>query len=185
MWGPVLGFEGIYEVSSSGSVRSIPHSKQNKNGAIHHYQGRVLKPSTSKAGYKRVQLFPFVGPGKTREIHALVAEAFLGPRPTGLFVCHRNDVPDDNRLSNLYYGTQSENMYDKVRNGGDHNRRKTHCPLGHALVTGNLRKWGSDNGWRNCLACHRGRSDVHNGRYATVKEAADARYNEILEGARH
>lgn len=68
--------------------------------------------------------------GRQREvyIHHLVAEAFLGPKPPGAFVCHRNDIPNDNRLSNLYYGNASTNGRDAFRNGrfsrdGEHNAR--------------------------------------------------------------
>lgn len=46
----------------------------------------------------------------------IVAEAFLGPKPPGAWVCHRNDVSRDNRVENLYYGNPSTNLADAYRN---------------------------------------------------------------------
>jgi hypothetical protein len=51
------------------------------------------------------------------KIGTLVIEAFVGPRPEGLYVCHKNGVPWDNRLSNLYYGTPQQNSDDKRLHG--------------------------------------------------------------------
>jgi len=95
-----------YEVSDRGRLRT--------------YHVSSLKPalvrSTLNGGYPRVFL---VGLGKRRYVHQLVAEAFIGPRPAGLVVCHGNDIKTDNRLSNLSYGTRRQNALDGVRNGTD------------------------------------------------------------------
>jgi hypothetical protein len=59
-------------------------------------------------------------PGKKRicrNIHQLVAEAFIGPRPDGMVVCHGAAGPLDNSAANLSYGTQAQNMADKRRDG--------------------------------------------------------------------
>ena len=48
----------------------------------------------------------------------LVADAFIGPRPLGMLVLHKNDIRDDNRARNLRYGTHKENVADSFRNGG-------------------------------------------------------------------
>lgn len=51
-----------------------------------------------------------LGKGNSKLVHALVLLAFVGPRPDGFDILHMNHVPTDNRLSNLRYGTRSENM---------------------------------------------------------------------------
>lgn len=89
-----------YEVSSHGNVR---HKKRMKN----------LKPSITKAGYERIQL----GSRHVRRtIHSLVCIAWHGPRPEGMFACHRNDDKRDNRPENLYWGTHQQNMNDGKAN---------------------------------------------------------------------
>lgn len=57
------------------------------------------------------------GRQQTVRVAYAVAEAFLGPKPHGAWVCHRNDKPHDNRLENLYYGDASTNARDAYRNG--------------------------------------------------------------------
>lgn len=53
-------------------------------------------------------------------VHHVVAEAFVGPKPLGVFVCHHNDKRHDNRAENLYYGNASTNALDAFRNGRSH-----------------------------------------------------------------
>lgn len=104
-WRPVVGYEGIYEVSDHGRVRSLDRF----NHIGRRYRGRVLRPSTDRGGYQRVVLSQN-GNCKTAKIHSLVLEAFVGPRPDGLHVCHGDSNPANNHLSNLRYATQSENQ---------------------------------------------------------------------------
>jgi hypothetical protein len=51
------------------------------------------------------------------DVHVLVLTAFVGPCPDGNEALHFNDIPDDNRLSNLRWGTRSQNNHDAIRNG--------------------------------------------------------------------
>jgi hypothetical protein len=117
-WLPVISYEGLYEVSDQGRVRSL------------HTTGRVLKPSKHRSGHLHVNLHR-QGRKETRKVHCLVLEAFIGPRPPGTECCHYNDIPSDNRLENLRWDTRSANQRDRVRNGNDANARKTRCPRGH------------------------------------------------------
>lgn len=55
--------------------------------------------------------------GKSKLLHAVVAEAFIGPRPAGMDVCHRDDNRLNPRLENLEYGTRAKNIQDTVRRG--------------------------------------------------------------------
>ena len=112
-WRPVVYWEGLYEVSDCGRVRSVRLSKP-----------RAIRPLPNRRGHLRVMLTH----GERRVhayVHTLVAEAFLGPRPEGLLVCHRDDRKRNNRVGNLYYGTRSDNARDAIANGrGRWHRRR-------------------------------------------------------------
>ena len=121
-WRPVVGYEGYYEVSNLGRVRRMPY---------------VLATNVGKKGsakdYCRVRLFDDRG-GRQRSVHALVAAAFIGPRPTEAHeVNHKDGDPRNNGLENLEYLTKLENMRHsfnvlgrpKPPNGERHNS-KTH-----------------------------------------------------------
>jgi hypothetical protein len=117
-WRPVVGFEGLYEVSSFGHVRSLDHEvrTRNRRGAISAtFRGRVLKPNTV-GPYLSVTLSR--GSVKVRSnVHVLVAEAFLGPRPEGMLACHADGTKRNCRADNLYYGTPKQNSEDAIRHG--------------------------------------------------------------------
>lgn len=156
-WLPVVGFEGLYEVSDLGHVRSLdrlilrPDARRTKS------QFRRGAPMTrfphSQQGHLQVHLSKD-GRGRALSVHVLVLEAFVGPRPVGLCGLHANDIPTDNRLSNLRWGSISENGYDAVRNGRHPNSRKTHCKHGHEYTPENTGRTG--RGTRFCRTCSRG-----------------------------
>lgn len=106
-WRPVVGWEGWYEVSNLGKVRSL-HPGRFRFGTILH--------GSQRDGYKTVRLCK---PGRStaRKVHQLVLEAFVGPRPPGHITRHLNSVRHDNRLSNLAWGTHVENSEDLRRTG--------------------------------------------------------------------
>jgi hypothetical protein len=99
-WKDVPGFEGSYQVSDLGRVRSL----------------RILKPTiTTGTGYPAVTLT-----GQQRfAIHVLAARAFLGPRPQGMHVNHRDSNRANNRWGNLEYVTPSENLRHSYREGNN------------------------------------------------------------------
>jgi len=117
-WRAIVGFEGLYEVSDRGRVRSLDreYPQLSRWGTIYikKQKGKILRPGVASNGYWTVAL----GRGKTRTVHSLVAEAFIGPRPNGCEVRHKNDIRTDSRLCNLEYGTRTDNIYDSIRNGG-------------------------------------------------------------------
>lgn len=139
-WLDVLGYEGLYEVSSTGQVR-------NKR------TGLTRTPQVdSQRGHLCVLLYRNNKPvGK--QISHLVLEAFVGPRPDGLLALHWDDDPLNNDLTNLRWGTHSENRLDMVRNGNHHNAKKTHCKHGHPFDADNTYITPS-NGARQCKACY-------------------------------
>lgn len=104
-WKPVVGFEGKYEVSSHGRVRSLAHQVQCK-GNRRLKKGRMLRLWSGERGY----VFAYLG-GKAVKVQHLVLKAFVGPRPPGHECCHFPDRdPANNRLDNLKWGTHAENM---------------------------------------------------------------------------
>lgn len=113
-WRPVVGFEGAYEVSDLGNVRSVERRaptiiRGTQTTRLIHC--RLLKPGKSGPfGHVTVAL----GRGKSRTVHSLVMEAFIGPRPAGSDIAHADGNGGNNRLSNLRYATRSENNRDRV-----------------------------------------------------------------------
>jgi hypothetical protein len=120
-WRPVVGYEGFYEVSDQGGVRSIARTipRPGKYGPLTTVRARILAQymiGRSRRRYPAVTLHRD-SKSRPRRIHRLILEAFIGPRPEGLEACHANDDPTDNRLENLRWDTRSANTYDSVRNG--------------------------------------------------------------------
>ena len=127
-WLPVPRFEGAYEVSDRGRVRSLDRIGSTGN----RLKGKVLTPQKTWNGRLRVDLYHPDGGHKWVTVHRLVLEAFEGPCPEGHECCHWDDDPENNRLENLRWDTRSSNKLDSVRLGNHPNQRKTHCPHGHA-----------------------------------------------------
>ena len=153
MWKPVVGWEGEYEVSDTGQVRSLDRTQTLKNGQRRSYRGRLLRPqATNPSGlHLQVQLRR---PGEYRfyRVHQLVLTAFVGPCPDGLMCRHRNGNGHDNRIENLVWGTAEENQQDRVEHGHHHYAVRTHCNYGHEYTPENtiIRPGGA----RRCRTCH-------------------------------
>lgn len=117
IWKPVVGAEGRYEVSNLGRVRSVSHRVLCCHGAYRMSHGKILRPGKmNRFGHVTVHLGRKKGQG-SKCVHALVLEAFVGPRPKGFDACHRNGEGGDNRLENLRWATRSENNRDITRQG--------------------------------------------------------------------
>ena len=125
VWKPVVGFEGKYEVSNMGRVRSLIGGS------------RVLRQQRLHSGYTEVILV-----GNHRRVHRLVLEAFVGPRPDGYQCDHINTVRDDNRIENLRWVTASANQRNPITRGR-HKFQKTCRPV-LCVETGEVFISGSD-----------------------------------------
>lgn len=99
IWKPAVGHVG-YDVSNLGRVRSRLRKEL-----------LIMRPALNR-GYPAVSL-----QGTTRKVHALVAEAFIGPRPEGQEVRHRDGNKLNPALANLRYGTRKQNHADSKRHG--------------------------------------------------------------------
>ena len=107
IWKPVKGFEGLYEVSNMGNVRSVDRYVMNGNRYCF-LKGKPRKPYTNSKGYLITNLSKN-GQVKTYFVHRLVAEAFI-PNPNDLpFIDHINTIRDDNRVENLKWCSYKEN----------------------------------------------------------------------------
>lgn len=127
-WRAIPGYEGRYEVSDDGQVRSLDQTicQRGRGGTLitRHYRGRVRKGRIDTKGYPSVRFDK-----KNWSIHCLMAAAFIGPRPPGHHVRHLDGNPLNRALSNIAYGTPAENVADKtvhgtMARGDDHGRSK-------------------------------------------------------------
>lgn len=119
----IIGYEGYYQVSNLGNVKSVDRIVTN-NGKRIPRKGKVLSKGLSKYGYLTVVLSKN-GVHKNYRVNRLVAEAFI-PNPQQLpFVNHKNEEKTDNRVENLEwcdavynhnYGTIKERISKSGRN---------------------------------------------------------------------
>lgn len=125
LWRDIPGYEGLYQVSALGRVRSLDHVtfKKSTRGTTFDFRtkGRLLRQyhhqtTYHKSGYWYVTLCKN-GVRKNFFVHQLVLLTFVGPCPVGMLCCHENDNGKDNRLSNVRWDTQKNNHKDSVRNG--------------------------------------------------------------------
>ena len=120
IWKDIEGYEGIYQVSNLGRVRSLDRvlPKVSKFGKIimFPYKGKFLADIFDEDGYKQVSLC-FNGVQKEFKIHRLVAMTFLDKVDGKLFVNHKNCIKIDNSVENLEWCTQAENDKHAKDNG--------------------------------------------------------------------
>ena len=153
-WLPVPDYEGCYEVSNCGRVRSVDRTVTRSDGVVQKRRGKILASSPNTAGHLQVNLTKD-GRGASTRVHRLVLLAFVGPCPEGMQACHWDDDKYNNHLSNLRWASGSDNLHDRVRNGRHHQARKKACHLGHAFTPENT--YIKPNGARACRTCLRRR----------------------------
>lgn len=179
IWKPVVGYEGYYEVSDHGRVRSLTRIVTTSDGRTWEQPGRILRPGVSgERSPRQVVSLHREGHGRSHLVHRIVLQSFVGPCPDGMEGCHNDGDPQNNWLSNLRWDTSSENNLDTVRHGNHYQSNKTHCPLGHPLEFPNLRDL--PNGWRGCQACKLGRSLARKRGIPFVRDLADAAFSRIM-----
>jgi hypothetical protein len=176
-WKPVVGWEGLYEVSDHGRVRSL--DRVTVKGKRY---GQIMKPLALDTGHLRVRLSR-EGRGSSMLVHRLVLEAFRGLCPAGMEGCHNDGHPENNALSNLRWDTRSNNLLDSVTHGTHVWARRTHCPKRHRLITPNITRFDAQRGRRSCLACNRARSIARNYDIPFTQELSDLYYWDIMMGA--
>jgi sRNA-binding regulator protein Hfq len=107
IWKKVKGFESSYEVSNLGKVKSFKIDKVN---------GMILKPSINKWGYYNVILYAQQKP-KSKLVHRVVIETFIENKKNKPYANHINGIKLDNRVENLEWCTNQENIDHAVKMG--------------------------------------------------------------------
>ena len=156
IWKPVLGYEGLYEVSNWGRVKSLNYNHSGKE--------KILKPVTYKSGY----LYVVLSKNNKRKhflIHRLVAEAFIPNTDNLPQVNHKDENPLNNVVSNLEWCTSSYNI-----NYGTRNEKISKKVLQYDLEGNFIREWVSTrecgrNGYNysSVAACCRGKRKKYKG----------------------
>lgn len=111
IWKDIKGYEGLYQVSNMGNIRSsdrIVHVKHSHREYDELRKGKIVKGLPRRHGYLAVFLYKD-GKRRHESIHRLVAEAFCARREGDTDVNHKNEIKTDNRASNLEWCTHKEN----------------------------------------------------------------------------
>lgn len=128
IWLPVKGFEGYYEVSNMGRVKSLDVYRTDKNGFKRFHKGKLISLVEKSEGYIEIMLYGSTVKRKNKRVHIMVAEAFIpNPDPINFDqVNHKNEIKNDNRAENLEwcdstynnnYGTKKQRAAEKFIKG--------------------------------------------------------------------
>lgn len=115
-WRWIANCDNCWAVSNMGRVCSVKRTVRYVNGHVANYKARLLSLVPNEGGYHVVSV-RINGKKTCCIVSALVAEAFHGKRPEGLYVLHRNGNNKDDRADNLYYGDAKQNALDAIAHG--------------------------------------------------------------------
>ena len=131
-WKAIAGYEGLYEVSDLGRVKSLNYS--------HTHKEKILRPVKGRKGYLQVSLYKD-GQIKNWRVHRLVAEAFI-PNPQCMeTINHRDEVKTNNSASNLEWMSQKDNT-----NYGTRNKRIAEARLNHPAFSKKVQMFDKSTG---------------------------------------
>lgn len=115
-WRAVVGWEGRYEVSDKGRVRSVERTAHFSDGRVRVFPSVMRATHVDTFGYEKLTL-KRPGCQERVPVHHLVAAAWIGPRPPGWQVCHADGNCTNNGVGNLRYDTAAGNRADSIRHG--------------------------------------------------------------------
>jgi hypothetical protein len=125
VWKAVPEYEGLYEASTFGNIRSLDRTVYTKGGQARRIKGKILKPQRAiddpRLHISMCKNYTVI----VIRVHIVIAQTFLGERPEGMHICHGDGDCTNNRLSNLRYDTPSGNEKDKILHGKA--QRGTRC----------------------------------------------------------
>lgn len=174
VWKDIEGFEGYYQASNLGRIRSVDREVAGKAGCVRILKGKVLKPEMNNDGYLLVGLCK-ESKQKFFSVHRLVWMTFNGEIPSGMQVNHLNEVKTDNRLENLNLMTPKQNNNWGTRTERAKNANTNHPSLSKPVIAldkdGNIvfqfpsTMEGERNGYNNrkISACCLGKQKTHRG----------------------
>ena len=106
-WKDIKGYEGLYQISSFGRIKTVPHWQTYSNGDKHFYKERIRVPGVGPTGYLSIRLG---SKGREAGVHRLVAETFIPRVPGKNDVNHIDGDKSNNRVDNLEWVDRKENM---------------------------------------------------------------------------
>ena len=117
-WKAIPGYEGLYECSDRGNVRSLDKwiTVNHRTGGKRYRPGSEMFQSLKSNGYYGVSLRK-AGIPKSYGVHRLVLLTFVGPPPDRADACHQNGRRADNRLVNLRWDSRTKNARDRIKHG--------------------------------------------------------------------
>lgn len=125
IWKPIPDFEGYYEISNKGRVRSLDRTITYNDGRKSRIKGKVKKPAIVRGGYLQIRLRKN-NIRKNYYVHVLVARLFI-PNPENLpEVNHKNHIKTDNSVENLEWITHKNNIHDMIKYKIDKGEYKRH-----------------------------------------------------------
>lgn len=117
IWKDIKDYEGVYQVSNMGNVRSLDRqSHETLNIKAHNLTGRLMKACDNSKGYKFLR-FCKNGRSYTKYVHRLVAETFIPNPDNKPQVNHKDMIKSNNNVDNLEWMTSSENIIHGLKNG--------------------------------------------------------------------
>lgn len=125
VWKSVVGYEGIYEISNFGNVRSVERVIVYEDGRIYNYPSRNLSFNKTVQGYNSVHLYKNCK-RKNKKVHILVAEAFLDNPENLPDVNHIDGQKRNNHVDNLEWSSRYDNMRHAFETGLANNTGTNH-----------------------------------------------------------
>jgi hypothetical protein len=116
VWIDISGYEGLYQVSNLGRVKSCEKMIFHFRGGLRKLKEKIRKPVTDNYGYIVIDLYK-EGKGKLYKVHRLVGVAFIPNEEDKKFINHKNGIKNDNNVNNLEWCTHSENQIHAFKNG--------------------------------------------------------------------
>ena len=140
VWLPIAGYEGSYEVSNYGRVKSLSRISIRKDGIIHSLKEQIRKLPIRSYGYRTVRICKNDG-GKTCDVHALVAKAFIENKNKLSHINHKDTIKTNNFYLNLEWVTNRENVSHGLNS--KKSRKKTSKYPGVSIY-----RWATGSKWQ-------------------------------------